>query len=68
MTRFIIQQRPPMTRFIIQQRPPMTSLGGGQWSYASGPWVGEWVGQKVAELRAQHPALDLRVVTTSARF
>jgi len=57
-----------MTRFIVQQRPPATSFGGGSWSFASGPWVGEWVGQKVAELRELHPALDLRVVTTTAKF
>lgn len=57
-----------MTRFIIQQRPPITSFGGGTWIYASGPWVGEWVGQAVAELRELHPALDLRVVTTNAPY
>jgi hypothetical protein len=57
-----------MTRFIIQQRPPITSLGGGSWSFASGPWVAEYVGQAVAELRERHPALDLQVVTTTARF
>lgn len=57
-----------MTRFLIQQRPPTTSFGGGSWTFASGPWAGEYVGQKVADLRERHPALDLRVVTTTAPF